>query len=199
MNTPKLRFKEFSGAWEVKKLGDICEFQQGVQIDLEFHIKNEKEGYARFLRIENYTQNSNDFRFIPIELSNGKFIKFDDIIVVRYGATAGFISKGYDGVLANNLFKVTPDEKKLTKNYLFAYLKSEKVFNFFQSAMSGGAMPALSFKIVGALDLPFPTIPEQTKIANFLTAIDEKIAQLSQTAQLLTDYKKGVMQQIFSQ
>ncbi len=74
------------------------------------------------------------------------------------------------------------------------------MFKYFQTVMFGGAMPALSFSIVRSLELHYPRqLPEQTKIANFLTAIDEKITQFTQKCDLLAQYKKGVMQQIFSQ
>ena len=98
--------------WEVVKLGDICKFQQGVQVDLELQKNYPIDGYVKFLRIENYTQNSNDFRYIPINLSQNKTIAENEIAIVRYGATAGYIARGYNGVLANNLLDILQNSNK---------------------------------------------------------------------------------------
>ena len=199
VSIPQLRFPEFRDEWRVDKFVDLCKFQQGVQVDVELQSTEPKNNFLRFLRIENYTQKSNDFRYIPKELSSNKSITENEIAIVRYGATAGYIGRGLKGVLANNLFKLVLNKDTLDTDYLFHLLRSYKTFCFFQSEMSGGAMPALSFGIVGALKLPYSSISEQQKIAAFLSAVDNKIEQLSKKQALLGSWKKGLMQQIFSQ
>jgi type I restriction enzyme, S subunit len=197
MLRPNLRFPGFDEEWDKDRFGELCSFEQGVQVDVELQLKENQSGWVRFVRIENYTQNSQDFRYIPKELAKKKTIHEKEIAIVRYGATAGFIGRGFDGVLANNLFKLKPNEKLLVDEYLYHYLKSYKAFHYFQSEMAGGAMPALSFGIVGALKLPYTTLPEQQKIATFLTTIDKKITHLTQKKEALTQYKKGMMQKLF--
>lgn len=106
------------------KLGDIVEFSQGIQVGSDSQIHEIKDGYIRFLRIENYTQQSNDFRYIPVKLSKNKVVDKDDIVIVRYGASAGFAGRGLDGILANNLFKITIKNKDLINQDYLYYLLS---------------------------------------------------------------------------
>lgn len=201
MSMPKLRFASFeSDSWNNYRLGNICSFEQGIQVDVELQSFESDENKVRFLRIENYTQNSFDFRYIPKDIAGKKSITKDELAVVRYGATAGYIGRGFDGVLANNLFKLIPDNETLDLSFFYHIMKSDNTFRFFQSEMSGGAMPALSFGIVKALKLSIPSSKvEQNKIAGFLSSVDKKISLLIKNHALLAQYKKGVMQKLFKQ
>ena len=181
--------------WEVVKLGDIVKYSQGIQVDLDLQKYEPFEDYIKFLRIENYTQNSQDFRFIPLPSKKDKIISKDDVVVVRYGATAGTVCRGFNGVLANNLFKVTPNEK-LDNGFLFRYLSS--LYSYLQSLMSGGAMPALNFGMLNLLYTPLPSLPEQQKIAEILSEADAKIEKEEQEKAKLEELKKGLMQQLLT-
>lgn len=65
--------------------------------------------------------------------------------------------------------------------------------------ITGSVQKVINLEDLQKLEIKVPSFAEQTKIANFLTAVDEKITQLTQKCELLAQYKKGVMQQIFSQ
>ena len=115
MSAPALRFKEFDGDWIKSKLGSEAQFFQGVQVSLDDQCSEYAHGLIKFLRIENFTQKSKDFRYIRYTGSQEKILVEQDIAIVRYGATAGFICSGETGVIANNLFKVSVDNKKINQ------------------------------------------------------------------------------------
>jgi type I restriction enzyme, S subunit len=55
----------------------------------------------------------------------------------------------------------------------------------------------ISYKYFSEIELPFPPLPEQTKIANFLSAIDEKINKVDGQIQQTELWKKGLLQGMF--
>jgi len=178
--------------WELAELGSVCDFSQGIQVDLELQSKEYVDDYDVFLRIENYTQNSDDFRYIPKELSKNKYIKKDEVVVVRYGASAGYVGRGFDGVLANNLFKVTPNEK-ITNDFLYYYLNSEYVQSYFKRITAGGAMPALSFKTVEVVQIPIIPIEEQNLI---VTQIEKEQQLVNANRVLVNLYEQKIKDEI---
>ena len=82
---------------------------------------------------------------------------------------------------------------------LFKLNESNDFKKFAIEQKKGGTRTRLYFKALCTWETLLPTKEEQTKIANFLSAVDEKIAQLSQKLHLLEQYKQGMMQQLFSQ
>jgi type I restriction enzyme S subunit len=85
------------------------------------------------------------------------------------------------------------------KYFVFNLLQTSKIKLHFDKELTGSTIKNLSLTTIKNTKAYFPTLPEQTKIANFLTAVDDKITLLTKKADLLSQYKKGVMQQIFSQ
>ena len=164
--------------WQKVKLSDYVTYSQGVQVDLDKQSKEPICGYDKFIRIENYTQNSSDFRYIPKELSKGKYVKSKNVVVVRYGATAGYIGRGFDGVLANNLFVLNINNQDvLSEDYLYYALTDEKVSSFIKKQAFGGGMPALSFKIMDMVEIFLPNIDEQIQIVKKIESEEKAVEE----------------------
>jgi type I restriction enzyme S subunit len=78
-------------------------------------------------------------------------------------------------------------------------LKTSFVRKEITSRSGGSTRYNIGQESLSKVQVCLPVINEQQKIADFLSLVDKKIEQLTEKHRLLTDYKKGVMQQIFSQ
>ncbi|WP_367105861.1 restriction endonuclease subunit S [uncultured Psychrobacter sp.] len=83
--------------------------------------------------------------------------------------------------------------------FIQSFLSSKKGQNAIQSKQTGSGREGINFQAIRSIDFDLPTKEEQTKIATFLSAVDTKIDELIQKHELLVEYKKGMMQQLFSQ
>jgi type I restriction enzyme S subunit len=153
------------------ELGEIATFSQGQQVSIPDQKKDYFEDSDVFLRIINYTQKSKDYRYISKQ--NPKYhVSMDDIIMVRYGAV-GFVGRGLEGVLANNLFKISVDKNTVSSDYLYRVLWSDSVQKQLLNASQSTSMAAINFKTVSKVKIPLPPLPQQQKIAAILDAADE--------------------------
>ena len=175
----KARFVEMfgnghDGFSNTKKLGEFCKFQQGTQIPVEEQIEEQLEGYTRFLRIIDYTQAPQIPRYVSVK---SREIAEDSVVIVRYGATAGFVGHGYAGILANNLFEVVPDESILSKDFLYLALKYGTFEQEVHDKAFGAAMPALSFGMMNDIGVVTPNSTAQNGFVDFVKQVDKsKIA-----------------------
>ena len=94
---------------------------------------------------------------------------------------------------------VRPQQKKSNGAFLAHYLSSPRSRKKLNRLNDSGAKSGLNLSTIRSFKAYVPTLEEQKKIADFLGAVDDKIAGLRERESLLTQYKKGVMQKIFSQ
>ncbi len=206
MVAPKLRFQEFDGDWESKKLKDLTDI---LKCGVASTPKYVTEGGYPFLSAQNISRNgemnyskvnniSDDFYK---KISKTKLLK-GDILYSRVGASYGvaaiFDREEEYGVYVS-LTQIRVNDT-LNNIFLKQFLNSPKArIQAEQGVFQGGGVQNLNVGVVEEFNLTLPSKQEQTKIASFLAAVDEKITQLTQKHQLLSQYKQGMMQKLFNQ
>lgn len=188
---PELRFAGFADDWEERKLGDIFVYKQGQQVPVENQFTKRGKNRHRFIRIVDLTTKNEAPRYI--EYSGDNIISSTDLFMIRYGQP-GVIGYGYEGVIANNLFKLIP--KIETYNLFFKYIL-DSMYPKIQSLSSSTTMPAISFKSLDVLAVKYPDKKEQEKIGSFFKQLDNTIALHQRKLELLKEQKKGFLQKMF--
>ena len=201
----EIRFKPKDGGeypeWEEKKLGEICKLQGGFA----FKSSLFKKAGIPIIRISNisnsnnYIDQENVVYYEAFEINTNYILTKGDLIVAMSGATTGKASI-YDleeiGYL-NQRVGVFRPESNLLNTYLTQFVFSDKFRVQLDSVLVAGAQPNISSKDIENFEIPIPSIEEQTQIANFLSALDEKIQLVAEALEATQQFKKGLLQQMF--
>ena len=193
----EVRFKEENGEefpeWDKMKLGQIYKFKQGVQVPINEQFSTKDNERERFIRIIDLTDSSVKPRYIE-KYQYSDIIESNDLFMVRYGSP-GLLGVGFKGVIANNLFRLIPKSNKCNSFFFYYILTyfNQRILNLTNTS----TMPAINFTSLSVLKLNIPSLPEQTKIANFLSSLDKKIELATKELNKTEEYKKGLLQQMF--
>jgi type I restriction enzyme S subunit len=178
---PKLRFKEFKsdGEWEEKRLGDIANITTGSSNRED--STQDKGQYTFFDRSE-------DIR------TSHKFL-FDDEAIIVAGEGSEFKPKYFNGKFDLHQRTYAILELQIIGKFLYYYIFRFR--NYFIRYAVGSTVKSLRQPIFEQMPIFLPTIPEQQKIANTLSSLDNLIISEDKKLQALQTYKKGLMQQLF--
>ncbi len=201
-NIPQLRFPEFEGDWNVKRLDEIT---SRIGDGIHGTPKYDENGKYFFINGNNLLNGEIIITDSTQKVSEDEFlIHCRDInnktILLSINGTIGNLAfyNGEPVVLGKSAAYININEG-VNINFIYTLLQSSRIQDFFYSELTGSTIKNLSLKTIRETKLVLPHSIEQQKIASFFTAIDQKISQLKQKKTLLEQYKKGVMQKIFSQ
>lgn len=207
-NIPKLRFPEFEGEWEKQPIGTFIDLLSGYAFKGD-EISEDNNGIP-LLRGINISEgfirhNSEIDRFYTGDLTKLKkyLLEVNDLVIGMDGSKVGknvalISSKDKNSLLIQRVARIRSNRFSDIK-YIYQHIFSNLFRDYVDVVNTSSGIPHISAQQIKDFVIGFPSLPEQAKIANFLSAVDDKINQLKKKKDLLEKYKKGVMQKIFSQ
>jgi type I restriction enzyme S subunit len=194
-NKPKLRFSEFMGNWSIMKAEEIFEnyINKNHIGELPLLAATQTDGIV-------YRDNL-DLRIHSSEagIKSYKIIEPGNFVISLRSFQGGIEYSDILGI-SSPAYTILKSKIPICDYFYKIYFKKQsfisKLNGLIYGIRDGKQISYSEFKV---MDIPFPTLGEQTRIADFLTAVDEKISKMQNKVELLKKYKKGVMQKIFSQ
>lgn len=185
---PQLRFSGFDGKWKQRRLGEVSNFLDGRRKPIKSEDRSKMKGEYPYYGASGIIDYVNNYIFDEELILLGE----DGENIISRNSPLAFRVSGKCWI--NNHAHVIVPKDNTNIDFLTHNLEriNYVVYN------TGTAQPKLNQEVCRNIPSWFPTLAEQQKIASFLIAVDEKIQQLSRKKELLEQYKKGVIQQLFS-
>ena len=197
---PEWRFPEFkdSGEWKEKKLGEVCNYWNGDShesnvnengeyylislnsIDIDGNLKSE----MKKITYTDYSLKKNDLIMVLSDIAHGNFLGLTAIIPNdRY-----VLNQRMGGLRIK-------DSRNSSPFFIRAYINYNQ--KYFKSNGQGSSQLNLSKSSVIDFSMLLPSLPEQQKITNFLSGIDDLINKQTGKIKMLKQHKKALMQGLF--
>ena len=199
MNEPKLRFKADDGSefpeWEEKTLGDIGTAKMCKRVLKE---QTSEKGDVPFYKIGTFGGTPDAFisRELYEELKTKYSFPRKGNILLSAAGTIGrtVVYDGQDAFFQDSNIVWLDNDDSVLDGFLLQFYNKTSWDN-----LEGGTIKRLYNGLFLSKVIHVPSLPEQQKIAEFLSTIDTVIEKQKETVSAWEERKKGVMQKLFSQ
>jgi len=182
--------------WEVKTLGEYfthkSDRNKNIDVKLVLSVSNKKGFISQSEQFEGHSVASKD-------LSNYKIVKKGDVAYNPSRINVGSIAtlKDFDIGVVSPMYVVFSLKDNFNITFFENIIHLHRFKHLVKIGCSGSVRDSLNFDDLCLFELPIPSLEEQTKIANFLTAIDDKIMNCELLIMNSEKYKKGLLQKMF--
>ncbi len=205
---PERRFPEFAGAgeWEKKRLGEISDIKTGPFGSILHQEDYVNEG-TPIVTVEHLNEFGISGKNAP-KVSDkdkqrllGYRINVGDIVFSRVGSVdrCSIARQENDGWLfSGRLLRLRiRNRDENIPEFLNQVLKIESNKSEIRNAAVGQTMASLNTEILKGIAFLFPTLPEQQRIADCLSSLDDLISAQADKVAALEKFKRGLMQGLF--
>lgn len=201
---PKLRFPGFEGEWKEKSLSELCSF---IKDGSHGSHDDTKGGGYLLLSAKNIKNGKINIDESDREISEEEYrsifrnyaLKRDDILLSIVGTigNVALFKQGKNVAFQRSVafFRLKID----LPQYVYYYFCSELFQKELLRRQVVSAQPGVYLGDLSKITIRLPELLEQKESAEFLSSVDEWIENLEGQREKLEEYKKGMMQKIFSQ
>ncbi|MFN4315482.1 MAG: restriction endonuclease subunit S [Chitinophagaceae bacterium] len=204
-NIPELRFQEFkgSGEWQIKELGELAEELSHKVGSRKYKFMSITSGKGLVSQVEKFGREiaGSSYRNY-IVLRKGDFAYNKSSTKMYPEGEIARLETEEHGAVPNSIFTCFRfDEERVLSDFAkFPFMKNVhgKWLRKFISvgARANGALQ-VNTKDLFCLPFAFPSLPEQQKIADCLSSLDDLLKAETEKLEALRAHKKGLMQQLF--
>jgi type I restriction enzyme S subunit len=197
---PLLRFPEYKGNWKRIELGNIGSFLNGLTYSPD-NIRGKGLLVLRSSNVQGGRLAFKDNVFVNVEVKEELLSKLGDILIC--------VRNGSKKLIGKNAL-ITEECPKATHGAFMSVFRSEDSSFAFQLLQTekyrrqvfvdlGATINSINGSNLKKYKFYSPKSREAEEIATFLSIVDKKISLLKQKHEQLVQYKKGMMQKLFSQ
>ena len=198
-SVPKLRFPEFvsAGAWEEKTINEVGEVITGntpSTVHPEYYGGNRLFVSPVDISNQRYVKKTRT-TLSEMGFSQARTIQANSILFVCIGSTIGKVAQNlYECATNQQINSIIPNSEY---SNAFVYFNLEKNAKKISKLAGKQAVPLINKTTFASVAIKFPSLPEQQRIAELLSALDEQISAQSEAVAALKVHKKGLMQGLF--
>src|SRR5699024_6897311 len=198
---PKKRFKGFEKNWDVITLEETS---QKVGDGLHGTPKYDDSGSVYFINGNNIFNGKINFykdtkTVTKYEQSSNDLLLDTHTILISVNGTIGNLAfyNGEEIMLGKSVAFIIL--KKNEKQYIFYYLQTPNVYNYFLNNLTGSTIKNLGLKQIKETKVALPVIKEQQKIGEFFKVLDERIANQERKIAKVKAIKDAYLTEMFPQ